>query len=447
MFKSYNEAVEWITGLTAFGIRPGLDRITAMMDYVGNPQRRLKFVHVAGTNGKGSTCAMISECLMASGYDVGTFTSPYMEKYTNRIQFNGEDIPEETVLELTNIFLPIVRQLAESELGSPTMFEVTTAIALFYFSKKAIPDYVIWETGLGGRQDVTNIVYPVASVITNIGYDHMEILGDTIEEIALEKAGIIKAGMPVITACAQPEAVQVLEKVAAEKNSTLYLLNRDFSYEITEMKEGETTFLFRGPYCEYGPLKLSLAGEHQVQNAAVALMTLEVLRQFNAAIVEEEDLLAGMKRLKWPGRLEQISDQPVMLLDGAHNPEGAKALADTLTRIYPSQKKHFVIGMLRSKKHQSYLEHIMSIADTIIFTDPDFRGYLTGAELMELANSISNRPPSGIKMVYEPNWQKAVKQLREVTGEDDIGIVTGSLYLVADARSWCLNQTLSDKGW
>lgn len=447
MFNSYQEALNWITGLTAFGIRPGLERIKAMMEYVGNPHYRLKFVHVAGTNGKGSTCAIISRCLQANGYSVGTFTSPYLEKYTNRIQFNGEDIPEEDVLEFTNLLFPVVNELAESELGSPTMFEITTAIALLYFAKKAVPDYVIWETGLGGRQDVTNIVYPVVSVITNVGQDHMDILGESITQIAAEKAGIIKSGVPVVSAVMQQEAIEVLEQVSQDKKATLYLMGRDFHYDLVEMKEEESTFHFKSPYCTYGPLNIRMVGEHQVQNAAVALMTLEILRQFNAAIVEEDDIRAGLKQVKWAGRFEKISESPKIVLDGAHNPESAKTLADTLTRIYEKSNKRFMIGMLNNKNHQSYLEHILPIADTVIFTEPDFRGSKAGSELMQLAETIKQKEQLGTDCVYIKDWKKAWQHLLQITKTSDVGIVTGSLYLVSDVRSWSLNQSLSDKGW
>lgn len=447
MFKSYEEAEAWITGLTSFGIRPGLERIQAMMETLGNPQNRLKFIHVAGTNGKGSTCAMLTQALLACGYSVGTFTSPYIEKYTNRIQYNGEDIPEEDVLAYANQLHPIVEELAKGELGSPTMFEVTTALAILYFAKKTVPDYVVWETGLGGKQDVTNIVFPVVSVITNVGHDHMDILGDTIESIAMEKAGIIKSGVPVVSAAAQDEAVRVLDQTAASNKTTLYLLGRQFHYELIEMSEDKSVFRFNGPYYSYGPIEIPLTGEHQVKNAATAVMTLEILRQFNAAIIEEEDMLKGFNQVKWPGRFEKISDEPALVLDGAHNPEGAQMLADTLTRIYPDAKKHFMIGMLSNKNHQAYLEHILPIADTMIITEPAFRGSKDGAELMQIAQHVKETLASDAELIFEPDWKKAVQRLKESTRSGEVGIAAGSLYLIADVRSWCLKQSISDKGW
>lgn len=217
--QSYREAVDWITGLIPFGIRPGLDRIEQLMERLDNPHRRLKFIHIAGTNGKGSTCAYLTSVLLRGGYDVGTFTSPYITKFTNRFQYNGIDIEEETLLRLANELKPHVDELAQTELGSPTMFEVSTALAILFYAKVTYPDYVVWETGLGGRLDVTNIVQPVVSVITNIGHDHMDKLGDTIAAVASEKAGIIKAGIPVISAVTQPEAIEVIKQAAEGKKA------------------------------------------------------------------------------------------------------------------------------------------------------------------------------------------------------------------------------------
>ncbi|KHF33539.1 Folylpolyglutamate synthase [Paenibacillus sp. P1XP2] len=210
--RTYAEAADWINGLIPFGIRPGMARIEKMMEMLGHPHRRLKFIHVAGTNGKGSTCAFLTRVLLQSGYTVGTYTSPYITKFTNRFQYNGEDIPEETLLMLANRLYPIVEEIAATELGSPTMFEVSTALAILYYAEECVPDIVVWETGLGGRLDVTNIVYPVVSVITNIGMDHTDILGDTVEQIAFEKAGIIKPGVPVVSCVQQPEAIEVCAK-------------------------------------------------------------------------------------------------------------------------------------------------------------------------------------------------------------------------------------------
>jgi dihydrofolate synthase/folylpolyglutamate synthase len=446
--QSYQEAVDWITGLIPFGIRPGLERIEKLMELLENPHRRLKFIHIAGTNGKGSTCAYLTSVLLRSGYDVGTFTSPYITKFTNRFQYNGVDIEEETLLKLANELKPHVEALAETELGSPTMFEVSTALAVLFYAKVTYPDYVVWETGLGGRLDVTNIVHPVVSVITNIGHDHMDRLGDTIAAVASEKAGIIKAGIPVVSAVSQPEAVEVIKRVAAEKQSTLYLLGEQFHETVLSVREDEQTFRFDNLFRSIEPLTITLNGAHQRANAAVAVMTLEVLRQYNALVVEDDVLAEGLRAAAWPGRLEMVSQQPRILIDGAHNPEGAESLADALVNTYKYDRLHLMMGMLENKNHQDVLKHILPIVDTLIVTEPDFRMKKEARALADLVREMQQQPDKyRFELIVEQNWQTALQKLQQLTGETDLGVVTGTLYLIADVRSRILYNSDSEKGW
>ncbi|CAM4194883.1 dihydrofolate synthase/folylpolyglutamate synthase [Paenibacillus endophyticus] len=447
--QSYKEAVDWINGLIPFGIRPGLERIEKLMELLDNPHRRLKFIHIAGTNGKGSTCAFLTSVLLRAGYDVGTFTSPYITKFTNRFQYNGVDIDEETLLRLANELKPIVEELAETELGSPTMFEVSTALAILFYARVTYPDYVVWETGLGGRLDVTNIVQPVVTVITNIGHDHMDRLGNTIEAVASEKAGIIKAGIPVISAVEQPEAIEVIKRTATEKKSTLYLLGEQFHVETLSARENEQTFRFNNLFRSIEPLTITLNGAHQRTNAAVAVMTLEVLRQYNALVVEDEVLGEGLKAAAWPGRLEMLSEQPRLLIDGAHNPEGAQALVEALKNTYQYDRLHLMMGMLENKNHQDVLKHILPIVDTLILTEPDFRMKKDAAALADLVQEMRQQLPEehAFELVVEQNWQAALQKLQQLTGETDLGVVTGTLYLIADVRSRILYNSDSEKGW
>lgn len=443
--STYSEAVDWITGLIPFGIRPGLERIERMMEELGNPHRRLKFIHVAGTNGKGSTCAYLTSALIKGGYDVGTFTSPYITKFTNRFQYNGSDIEEEVLLKLANELKPIVESIAETELGSPTMFEVSTALAILFYAKVTYPDYVVWETGLGGRMDVTNIVHPVISVITNIGHDHMDKLGDTIEAIAGEKAGIIKPGVPVVSAVTQPEAVEVIKRVAQEKKSTLYLLGEQFKETPLNVQEDEQSFRFDGPFHSIEPLAISLNGDHQRTNASVAVMTLEVLRQYAALIVEDDALNEGLREAAWPGRLEMVMKSPRILLDGAHNPEGAEALVKALKSTYSYDKLHLMMGMIENKNHQDVLKHILPIVDTLILTEPQYRMKKDASQLAEIVQEL--RGQHAFELIIEPDWQAALSKICKLTGETDLGVVTGTLYLIADVRSRILYNSDSEKGW
>ncbi|MFC4099974.1 bifunctional folylpolyglutamate synthase/dihydrofolate synthase [Paenibacillus xanthanilyticus] len=444
---SYEEARDWIEGLVPFGIRPGLERIERLMDAFGNPHRRLKFIHVAGTNGKGSVCSYLTSVLRQSGYDVGTFTSPYITKFTNRFQYNGADIPEETLLELANKLKPQVEALAATELGSPSMFEVATALAILYYGTVAYPDYVVWETGLGGRLDVTNIVVPVVSVITNVGHDHMDILGDTLTDVAREKAGIIKPGVPVISAVVQPEAVDVIRETAKARNSTLYLLGEQFQERNGHAADDEQSFRFEGPFRAIDPLAITLRGAHQRTNAAVAVMTLEVLRQYYALIVEDEDLREGLRNAAWPGRLELVQQSPRLLLDGAHNPEGAQALADALKSGYADDRLHLMMGMMANKNHRDTLRHILPLVDTLVVTEPDFRKAMPARELAELAQRLKEENGYAFELIIEPDWRAALERLQSVTGESDLAVVTGTLYLIADVRSRLLYNMESEKGW
>jgi dihydrofolate synthase/folylpolyglutamate synthase len=446
-FRTYQEAVDWITGLVSFGMKPGLKRMELLMEKLEHPERRLKFIHIAGTNGKGSTCAYLSTVLRKAGYDVGTFTSPYIEKYTNRIQYNGQDIDEATLLDLANRLKPLVDEIARSELGSPTMFEVSTTLAILYFAKVVFPDYVVWETGMGGRLDSTNIVVPVVSVITNVGHDHMEILGDTLPKISGEKAGIIKSGVPVISAVEQPECIEVIRQAAADKKATLYLLGRQYNFTAVSSQLDEQVLDFTGPFRAINGVRISMNGAHQLKNAAVALMTIEVLRQYYALIVEDEDLYAAMKETRWPGRLETVSQHPRILLDGAHNPEGAEMLAQALKDIYRYDKLHFMMGMLASKNHTGYLRHILPLVDTLILTEPDFHKKGDAARLAELAEELLHDMNRHAEVIVEKDWKKALTLLQQRTERDDLAVVSGTLYLISDVRSWILYHTDSEKGW
>ncbi|KRE74665.1 bifunctional folylpolyglutamate synthase/dihydrofolate synthase [Paenibacillus sp. Soil750] len=447
-FQSAQEAIDWIVGrMEKLGMKPGLQRMHLLMEKLGNPERRLKFIHVAGTNGKGSTCAYLASVLQACGYDVGTFTSPYLVRYTNRIQVNGVDIEDDVLLRLVNEMKPIVDEIAVTEVGPPTMFEISTALAILYFGKVAYPDYVVWETGLGGRLDSTNIVNPIVTVITNVGHDHMDILGDTLELVAAEKAGIIKAGVPVITAV-EPAAIwSVIEQTAKAKKATLYSLGDQFNLTEVNSELDHQSFQFNGPFRPIPNLSITLNGEHQLKNAAVAVMTLEVLRQYYATIVEDSDLQKGLVGTKWPGRLEMVSQEPRILIDGAHNPEGAATLAAALQNVYSYKKLHMMIGMLATKNHTGYLRHILPLVDTLIITEANFHKKGDAYLLAEIANGLLREMNLEIDVVVERDWKQALTLLTNRTEQDDLAVVSGTLYLISDVRSWITYQTDSEKGW
>ncbi|BBI32526.1 bifunctional folylpolyglutamate synthase/dihydrofolate synthase [Cohnella abietis] len=450
-FHTAEEAMTWITGLTSFGIRPGMDRIALLLEKFNHPERRLKFIHVAGTNGKGSVCAYLTSVLRQCGYDVGTFTSPYLTSYSNRLQYNGHDIEDDVLIRLANQLKPATDELAQSEWGSPTMFEVTTALALLYYGTVAYPDFVVWETGLGGRLDVTNIVTPIISVITNVGHDHMDVLGPTLSHIAKEKAGIIKAGVPVVTAVSQAEVMEIVKETAVAKKASLYQLGGNFSYELLSAEENEQKFSFQGPFRALQSLTVTLNGAHQVSNAAVAVMTLEVLRQYYALIVEDEDLAVGLRNTTWPGRLEMVSNHPRILLDGAHNPEGMEALKNALNDIYKFDKLNVMMAMMPNKNHEHSLRHILPMVDTLVITEPDFHKKMNAADLAAVASRLRKEIGQPRNVIVEPDWRRALELLQEASAssqdENTLNVITGTLYLIADVRSWLLHGTKSEKGW
>ncbi len=447
MFESYGQALEWITRLMPLhGIKPGLERMEALLERLGHPHRRLKFIHVAGTNGKGSTCAFLASALQSAGYEVGTFTSPYLEKYTNRIQVNGTDIPEASVLRIANEIKPLADEI-EPLYGALSMFELSTAIAIQYFAREAYPDLVVWETGMGGRLDSTNVVAPLVSVVTNVGLDHTDVLGDTIPDIAREKAGIIKPGVPVVSTATDEAAAAIIRETAAARKSTLYEVGRQFRYETKEVQEGRQSFDFEGPFRKLPNVAITMDGLHQQANAALALMTLEVLRQYYAVLVDDEDLYAAFERTAWKGRLEMVSREPRILLDGAHNPDGAKSLADTLRSVYTYRRIVFVLGMLRNKNHPEYLRHILPIVDTLIVTEPDFFKKMPAPELAAAAEAWRDDAGASLSVTAEPDWKAALDRAVREAGPEDLIVVSGSLYFLSDARSRVLKLPNSEKGW
>jgi dihydrofolate synthase/folylpolyglutamate synthase len=328
------------------------------------------------------------------------------------------------------------------------MFEVSTAIAIYYYAKVVYPDFVVWETGVGGRLDVTNIVTPVVSIITNVGHDHMDILGDSLEAIASEKAGIIKPGVPVISAVEQPEVIEVIRETARQQKSTLYLMDDQYRFDTVSTAENHQVFHFHGPFRDIQDLTIRMNGVHQLKNAAVSVMALEVLRQYYAVLVDDEDLSTGLEAMKWAGRLEMISEQPRLLVDGAHNPEGAATLAQALRETYTYNRVHLMMGMLSTKNHTDYLRHILPIVDTLILTEPDFRKKMNAEDLNAIVQHVlAESPRPDLQIIIEPNWRKALDHLQGMTEADDLAVVSGTLYLIADVRSHILYQTDSEKGW
>jgi dihydrofolate synthase / folylpolyglutamate synthase len=398
---TYAEAIQFLQDLQIFGANFGLENMRQLAALAGRPQDRLRFIHVAGTNGKGSTCAMLESIYRAAGLRVGLFTSPHLVSFRERIQINRQLIPENELVRRFEEIQPLLKKFpAENHL---TLFEVVTVMALKFFADQKC-DLVIWETGLGGRLDATNIVSPLASVITNIALDHQQWLGDTLEKIAAEKAGIIKPGIPVITAADEPAALKIIEHIARENKAPLTKVN---------------------PKSRIQDPESSLLGEHQKMNTALAVATVQVLQ--NQIAVSEEKIRAGLAQIDWPGRLQLVTrpDGQKILLDGAHNPAGAKALRSALEKHFKGKKPAFIFGVLADKSWPEICRTLAPLAERI-FTVPVTSERT--AEASELAKAFRAANPAA-DVVACKNLTEAL-----IAGKDQPFIViTGSLYLVGEA--------------
>ncbi|MGJ3205661.1 bifunctional folylpolyglutamate synthase/dihydrofolate synthase [Geobacillus thermoleovorans] len=426
MVRTYEEAVAWIHGRLRLGMKPGLKRMEWMMEQLGHPERRVRAVHIGGTNGKGSTVAYLRSILQAAGYSVGTFTSPYVEQFNERISINGEPISDQEIVELVRVIQPLADELEQTEFGGPTEFEVITAMMLYYFGKQNIQDIVLIEVGLGGRLDSTNIIYPLVSVITNVSYDHMNILGDTLGQIAAEKAGIIKSGVPLVTAVKEPEAWEVIAKTAAERKAKTYRLGVDFT--VTDWKtiaEGEQ-FSLATPFAEYRDLRIQMPGAHQVDNAAVAVMAAELLRLGYSFLIEPEHIADGLATAAWPGRFERVSGKPLIILDGAHNEAGIRALVETVRAHYPDKRVHVLFAALTDKPLERMIQLLDELADTITFTTFDFPRAAAAEQLTELS---THQQKAAVLQ-----WEKWIREQASRLTERDLLLITGSLYFISEVK-------------
>ncbi|MFH1335868.1 MAG: folylpolyglutamate synthase/dihydrofolate synthase family protein, partial [Candidatus Zixiibacteriota bacterium] len=347
-FKDYDEVLSYLYNLERFGIKLDLTNITALMSHLGNPHMKFPSIHIAGTNGKGSVAAMMHSIFCEAGYKTALYTSPHLVDFRERIKI-GQDIIEKDYI------FDFVRKLREEiDRNGYTFFEVTTALAFQYFAEKKV-DVAIIETGMGGRLDATNLINPLVSIITSIGLEHTEHLGVTIPQIAGEKAGIIKAGVPTITGVSQPEALDVIKSVCAEKDSELNVVQGKSSFSILESSIFGSKFNFSSESDKYEALELNLAGEHQVLNAAICLNAIQELKHLNWKI-DEISIRNGLKRVNWRGRLEVFRREPLILLDVAHNPAGIQTLINTLEKFFPEKKIIFIFGVMEDKDHHSMLK-------------------------------------------------------------------------------------------
>ena len=425
---NYNEALDYIHGTYKFGSKLGLENIKDLLARLGNPQKQYRVIHVAGTNGKGSVTSMITNILHEAGYKVGMFISPYLENFTERIQVELREIPREDLAKTTQQVKEKVDEMVASGRNHPTEFEIVTAIGFLYFARQKI-DIAVVEVGLGGRFDATNVVdEPLLSVITAIGFDHMDILGSTLGEIAFEKAGIIKQGRPVVSYPQLGEASSVIREAARERKSPYYEVD-GHQIDVKESSLDENVFDFRYGDELYRDLKLKLVGEHQLLNAATALTAIEVVKELGLT-VSKEAVVQGLLKTRWPGRLEKIQDNPIILIDGAHNAAGADALAHTVSTYFANDDLTLVLGVLKDKEVDAIVNRLCPLAHKVIITRPDSPRAMDPVKLSEKVLVYNNN------VTVEPDIIRAIHKGIDAAGEQGVILICGSLYLVGAARKY-----------
>jgi len=426
-FKTYNEVLDYLYTLRTFGTKLGLDNIRFLLDELGKPDESCNFLHIAGSNGKGSTAAFLSSILQKAGLEVGMFSSPHLVRFTERIQINGSEIPEKEVIKLLNLALEISKKMEGDGLHRhPTFFEIVTAIAAKYFADRKC-DVVVWETGMGGRLDATNAVTPVASIITNISFDHTQWLGDEILQIAAEKAGIIKCKVPVFTSESNPEVLKLFNDVA-RKNKTDLTEISNLGFETSEGESGR--FSLTCNKLGLFNVKLGLLGKFQVRNASLAVVVanwyLSNLSGFTENIPKV--LSSGLESVSWPARLQMLSNKPMTYLDCAHNLEGFKNLLQTLRKISPN-KWNFVFGIVEDKNIGEILKQVLNIANEIWYIKPTAKRGLSSESFLDYVRTFNKEIPvetfSELKQVLDSIKKRQQEQF----------IICGSCYLAGDILS------------
>ena len=418
-FNCYEETVEYLENSSMFSIKLGLERIKEFLKYIGNPQKGLNVIHIAGTNGKGSVLKYIESILIASGYNTGSFTSPHLIEFTERISFNNESISKEDFVYYTNIIFDKLNSFKNENL---TLFEFLTVMGILYFTDKKT-DIVLLETGLGGRFDATNIIdSPIASIITHIDLDHTEYLGNNIEDIAKEKAGIIKNDSNLILNNTN-KAFDILKSVAESRNSTVITSNPS-AYNITSdtfglkqiIKDINTSRIYFVP----------LIGEHQVENLSLAISCIEVLRKkgFN---IPDEGLKKGIEIVRWPGRGQYIKNINT-LVDGAHNPSGAKVLRKLVDNYFKGMQPIWVIGTLNTKDSKSIISNLLRDGDTVVFTEPLAVNATSAIKLQKHASKTCLK----LRIYNKNTLGEAYKLADQLRRKNELIVVTGSLYLVGE---------------
>lgn len=422
---NYDEAMTYLHGTHKFGSKLGLHRIQKLMSLLGNPHKNLKYIHIAGTNGKGSTASFIFNILKEQGFKVGLFTSPYIQRFSERIKVNYTEIPKDDIAKILTLIKEQIEGANYKYHEHPTEFEILTAMALKYYDEQKC-DIVVLEVGLGGSIDSTNVIEDsVVSIITTISYDHMNILGNSLEEIAMQKAGIIKQDGNVVVYPQCKEVMQVIENVCKEKNATLYKVNPNY---IVEKYSDLQVQIF--DYEKLKNMKITLLGNYQILNAAVSIKVIEVLNKLNYTVTENS-IRKGLLNTKWPGRLEIVNKEPLFLLDGAHNIQGIDNFVKNINIIFKNKEKIFIIGVLKDKEYEQMIARLAPIAYKFI-----------AISLKSIPRSLpANKLAECIKKYNKDvqvasSVQHAIEMSIQNYSNNKLICVLGSLYYIGEVRTY-----------
>lgn len=414
---NYLDSLHWIHERTKFGIKPGVKRMKWMLDKLGNPEEKIQAVHVVGTNGKGSTVSYLREALVANNYEIGTFTSPFIVTFNERISINGTPITDDELVELVQIVKPISERLeSETELGPATEFEIITLMMFVYFGTVHPVDFVIIEAGLGALNDSTNVFQPIMTVLTSIGLDHTNILGDTYMDIAREKAGVIKPSVPLVYAIKPKDALHFVREVVEKNYNKGLELDRDF-----HVLSDDTEFTYRYGSYELENIQLKMIGQHQHENAALAITTLFEMYQRGMIQLNFNTMIEAIEHTTWSGRIEKVQEEPLILIDGAHNKESIDALVDTLKQYYTDKKIDVLFAAIDGKPIGKMMSSIEEIANRFYVTTFDFPKAL---------------PIDAVYDYLEHHHIEKVQDYPQFIEQYDgeLLVVTGSLYFISEVR-------------
>lgn len=424
----YKEAMKYIYEVGNFGSSYGLSRTFRILEFLDNPQKNLKLIHVAGTNGKGSVTSMVTSLLMECGFKVGMYTSPFLESFEERIQINRKNIPKEKLAELVSRVKVSVDKVILEGYNHPTEFEIITCLMLLYFKEEEI-DYAVIEVGLGGRLDSTNVITPILSIITSISYDHTNLLGNSLEDIAFEKAGIIKKKIPVILYPQRKEVLKVIQKVTKEKESKIIYINEEDAEFIDIISKEKiyqrvkVNLLEREIY-----INLPLLGEHQITNLLVAIRAFIEVINIEKLKVSDEVIKKGIENVTWIGRLEVMSKNPLVVIDGAHNIQGIKTLKKNINKYFKYKDIYLLLGILADKEVDKMIEEIAPIATKIYALTPQ-------SDRAKLSEDLKNEVIKVNKNCIALNsYKEAYALALSEANNEDLIIISGSLYMIGDMR-------------